>query len=245
MRGYDRALSWRQTFFLFFILEIIKNIIYFHFYCCRCLESILTAQVIVTVPQIFEKMLVNVHDAADFNLNLGYVILVFSFSLFTLRFLTFKDEIHFIQDKESGDFWERILLLLPAKTPFVALSATIGKSIRNFDTNLFVTNLTGNAKQFTEWICAFHPDTYLIQPAHSKRHVPLVYSTFRSEFEYDIRQAKSYIHTVNPAAFPNFFPDQLSLAYVIRFDINFCDYFILFVCCFDSTSLTRIVMQKN
>lgn len=33
-------------------------------------------QVIVTVPQIFEKMLVNVHDAADFNMNLGYVILV-------------------------------------------------------------------------------------------------------------------------------------------------------------------------
>jgi ATP-dependent RNA helicase HelY len=70
------------------------------------------------VPQVFEKILLDLHQSEA--LQLGYVIL---------------DEIHFIQDRETGSVWERILLLLSETSPFVALSATIG-----------------NAEEFVAWI---------------------------------------------------------------------------------------------
>lgn len=49
------------------------------------------------------------------------------------------DEIHYMRDKERGVVWEETIILLPHKTHYVFLSATIP-----------------NAIQFAEWICHLH-----------------------------------------------------------------------------------------
>lgn len=49
------------------------------------------------------------------------------------------DEIHYMRDKERGVVWEETIILLPQKTHYVFLSATIP-----------------NAIQFSEWICYLH-----------------------------------------------------------------------------------------
>eukprot|EP01124_Arcella_intermedia_P018562 TRINITY_DN2556_c0_g1_i3.p1 TRINITY_DN2556_c0_g1~~TRINITY_DN2556_c0_g1_i3.p1 ORF type:complete len:2366 (+),score=523.77 TRINITY_DN2556_c0_g1_i3:3-7100(+) len=67
-----------------------------------------TARIIITVPQIIEKLLLDANEVEQ--LNLGCVIL---------------DEIHMIQE-DNGPVWERILQLLPEGVTFIALSATIG-----------------------------------------------------------------------------------------------------------------------
>lgn len=61
------------------------------------------------------------------------------------------DEIHYMRDKERGVVWEETIILLPDKSHFVFLSATIP-----------------NAMQFAEWITKIHR-----QPCH------VVYTDFR------------------------------------------------------------------
>ena len=49
------------------------------------------------------------------------------------------DEIHYMRDKERGVVWEETIILLPQKTHYVFLSATIP-----------------NAVQFAQWITHLH-----------------------------------------------------------------------------------------
>jgi ATP-dependent RNA helicase DOB1 len=54
------------------------------------------------------------------------------------------DEIHYMRDKERGVVWEETIILLPDKTRYVFLSATIP-----------------NANQFASWVASIHS-----QPCH-------------------------------------------------------------------------------
>ncbi|SCU64604.1 ATP-dependent DEAD/H RNA helicase, putative [Trypanosoma equiperdum] len=69
-----------------------------------------SCQVLLTVPETFETMLLSPKYAEWVDL-IDYVIL---------------DEIHSMESNGNGDVWERILALLPC--PFVALSATLGET---------------------------------------------------------------------------------------------------------------------
>ncbi|KEG11867.1 ATP-dependent DEAD/H RNA helicase [Trypanosoma grayi] len=69
-----------------------------------------SCQVLLTVPETFETMLLSPKCAEWVEL-IDYVIL---------------DEIHSMESNGNGDVWERILALLPC--PFVALSATLGET---------------------------------------------------------------------------------------------------------------------
>ncbi|RNE98145.1 ATP-dependent DEAD/H RNA helicase [Trypanosoma rangeli] len=69
-----------------------------------------SCQVLLTVPETFETMLLSPKYKEWVEL-LDYVIL---------------DEIHSMESNGNGDVWERILALLPC--PFVALSATLGET---------------------------------------------------------------------------------------------------------------------
>nr|CCC47002.1 putative ATP-dependent DEAD/H RNA helicase [Trypanosoma vivax Y486] len=69
-----------------------------------------SCQVLLTVPETFETMLLSPKYAEWVDL-IDYVIL---------------DEIHSMEYNGNGDVWERILALLPC--PFIALSATLGET---------------------------------------------------------------------------------------------------------------------
>ncbi|ORC93363.1 ATP-dependent DEAD/H RNA helicase [Trypanosoma theileri] len=69
-----------------------------------------SCQVLLTVPEAFETMLLS-PKYTDWVELIDYVIL---------------DEIHSMESSGNGDVWERILALLPC--PFVALSATLGET---------------------------------------------------------------------------------------------------------------------
>ncbi|KAF5225268.1 hypothetical protein ECC02_001815 [Trypanosoma cruzi] len=69
-----------------------------------------SCQVLLTVPETFETMLLS-PKYTDWVELIDYVIL---------------DEIHSMESNGNGDVWERILALLPC--PFVALSATLGET---------------------------------------------------------------------------------------------------------------------
>ncbi|KAJ3272420.1 hypothetical protein HDV01_005603 [Terramyces sp. JEL0728] len=71
-------------------------------------DNCMTAQVLITVPQVLETLLLS-PEGRKWAESLHYGIL---------------DEIHSIDDKESGSCWERILALIPC--PVICLSATIG-----------------------------------------------------------------------------------------------------------------------
>ncbi|KAJ3323910.1 putative ATP-dependent RNA helicase ddx60 [Boothiomyces sp. JEL0866] len=71
-------------------------------------DNCMTAQVLITVPQVLETLLLS-PEGRKWAESLHYGML---------------DEIHSIDDKESGSCWERILALIPC--PVICLSATIG-----------------------------------------------------------------------------------------------------------------------
>ena len=68
----------------------------------------LNSQILITVPEMFEQLLLNPNHAERWGRNIRYVIF---------------DEVHCIGEEGTGATWEHLLLLI--RCPFLALSATI------------------------------------------------------------------------------------------------------------------------
>lgn len=100
-------------------------------------RSLNTCRILVTVPEVFEKLLLIPENFERFIPRIKYVIM---------------DEIHCINEKEGGT-WERILSLI--SSPFLAMSATISNGdsftewLRSFDSK-YPVNYIQHHQRFSE-----------------------------------------------------------------------------------------------